>query len=553
MTKSKPPVLEVSDLTVDFEVDGTWVRAVDGLSYELGEREVLAIVGESGSGKTQSSMALLGLLPRNGRATGSVRLDGRELLGLRNKELSAIRGKAVGVVFQEPMTAMNPVYTISYQISEVLRRHMGMDKARAHRRVVELLELVEMPEPEASADKYPHQMSGGQLQRAVIAQAIACEPRVLVADEPTTALDVTVQATILDLLRDLRDRIDSSIVLITHDLGVVADLADRVLVMRNGVLVESGNAEDIFNRPTAAYTQDLLAAVPILTTVATEPHEDEQVVDSPIVAARDLEITYGAGRGAARFVAVDGVTFSIDRGEILGLVGESGSGKSTIGQAMVGLVPVSGGSLAIDGVELNGVSARALRELRRRVAVVFQDPGSSLDPRMLVGDSIAEPLWLNKLAEGDELERRVEELLDQVHLPRSMRTRFPHELSGGQRQRIGIARAMALRPAVLIADEPTSALDVSVQDKVLDLFEELQDEHGFACLFISHDLAVVERLSDRIAVLNRGRLAEEGPTGQILHAPADPYTQRLLAAVPVPHPEQQAVRREERLRLANAE
>jgi len=579
-TATKAPILEVRGLGVDFFVEGEWYPAAIDMDYEVRPGEVLGIVGESGSGKTQSSMSLIGLLPPNGRARGSAKLDGRELVGLTHKQLSRIRGKDVAVIFQEPMTALNPVYTVGFQIVETLRTHFDMGPSAARERAIELLRLVDIPDPERSVDKYPHQLSGGQRQRAMIAQALSCDPKLLIADEPTTALDVTVQAEILKLMRDLRSRIDSGIILITHDMGVVADLADRVLVMKDGRIVEQGTADDIFNRPQHPYTQQLLAAVPHLgvtvggdaalaeagaaapidghTPATTAPRtgaegEPEAGAEEYAMEARDLVIEY-PGRGRIPpFRAVDGISMTIKRGEVVGLVGESGSGKTTVGRAVVGLLPVTEGSLRIGSRDMAGISADELRELRRHVSIVFQDPGSSLNPRLPIGQSIGEPLLLRKIARGAELNRRVEDLLDQVHLARSMRNRYPHELSGGQRQRVGIARALALNPKLLVADEPTSALDVSVQAKVLELFQELQREHGFACLFISHDLAVVEMLSSRIAVMHNGKLVEQGPRDQILRTPQDDYTRRLLAAVPVPNPEEQRIRRETRDRLLEEE
>ena len=569
---AKAPILEVRDLSVEFFVDGEWFPAAIDVTYDVRPGEVLAIVGESGSGKTQSSMSLIGLLPPNGRATGSAKLGGKELLGLSHKQLSSVRGKEVAVIFQEPMTALNPVYTIGFQIAETLRVHLDMSPKQARARAIELLSMVDIPDPEGSVDKYPHQLSGGQRQRAMIAQALACEPKLLIADEPTTALDVTVQAEILKLMRDLRNRIDSGIVLITHDMGVVADLSDRVMVMKNGRVVESGSSDAIFNRPEHPYTRQLLDAVPHLgseTFAAQGLHGEHPVAaeegtlevhETPAPAAvkqftefaleaKDLIIEYpGRGRVPA-FRAINGIDLTIGKGEVVGLVGESGSGKTTVGRAAVGLLPVAGGSLKVNGVELAGVKAKDLRSVRQDVSIVFQDPGSSLNPRMPIGESIGEPLKLHKIAEGAELNKRVEDLLDQVNLPRAMRNRYPHELSGGQRQRVGIARALALSPKLLIADEPTSALDVSVQARVLELFQQLQAEYGFACLFISHDLAVVEILSNRIAVLNHGDLVEVGPREQILHQPKELYTQRLLAAVPVPNPAEQKLRRETRDRL----
>ncbi|GEN79637.1 ABC transporter ATP-binding protein [Actinotalea fermentans] len=575
---TKAPILEARGLGVDFFVEGEWYPAAIDMDYDVRPGEVLGIVGESGSGKTQSSMSLIGLLPQNGRARGSAKLAGKELVGLTHKQLSHIRGKEVAVIFQEPMTALNPVYTIGFQIVETLRTHFDIGPHQARERAIELLRLVDIPDPARSVDKYPHQLSGGQRQRAMIAQALACDPKLLIADEPTTALDVTVQAEILKLMRDLRSRIDSGIILITHDMGVVADLADRVLVMKDGRIVESGTSDEIFNRPTHPYTQQLLAAVPHLgATVGGDAALAEAGASAPITAtgaatteprtepttaatenlfaleARDLVIEYpGRGRIPA-FRAVDGISMDIKRGEVVGLVGESGSGKTTVGRAVVGLLPVTEGSLKIGGHEMVGIGAQELRDLRRSVSIVFQDPGSSLNPRLPIGQSIGEPLLLRKIARGAALNKRVEELLDQVHLAKSMRNRYPHELSGGQRQRVGIARALALSPKLLVADEPTSALDVSVQAKVLDLFQELQREHGFACLFISHDLAVVEILSSRIAVMHNGKLVEQGARDQILRSPRDPYTRRLLAAVPVPNPAEQKIRRETRDRLLEEE
>ena len=558
-TDAKSPILEVRDLGVEFFVDGEWFPAAQDVSYDVRPGEVLAIVGESGSGKTQTSMSLLGLLPTNGRASGSARLAGRELLGLSHKQLSKVRGKDVAVIFQEPMTALNPVYTIGFQIVETLRVHFDISPKAARAKAIELLRMVELPDPEKSVDKYPHQLSGGQRQRAMIAQALACEPKLLIADEPTTALDVTVQAEILKLMRDLRHRVDAGIILITHDMGVVADLSDRVMVMKSGRVVEAGTADEVFNRPQHAYTRQLLAAVPHLgsmstpATVAEAGSVVEPVGTTPAgelaLEANGLVIEYPARGRVPAFRAIKGLDLHIGKGEVVGLVGESGSGKTTVGRAAVGLLPVADGSLKVNGVEMAGIKPKALRAVRQDVSIVFQDPGSSLNPRLPIGESIGEPLKLHRVAEGADLNKRVEALLDHVQLPRAMRNRYPHELSGGQRQRVGIARALALEPRLLIADEPTSALDVSVQARVLELFQELQREYGFACLFISHDLAVVEILSRRIAVMSKGDLVEVGPREQILHHPREDYTRRLLAAVPVPDPAEQKLRREERDRL----
>jgi len=478
------------------------------------------------------------------------------------------------MIFQEPMTALNPVYTVGFQIAEMLRSHRSLSPSAARTRAIELLDLVEIPDPAGRVDAYPHQLSGGQRQRAMIAQALACDPVLLIADEPTTALDVTVQAEILKLMRDLRDRIDAGIVLITHDMGVVADLSDRVLVMQRGRIVEGGTASEVFHNPKDAYTQQLLAAVPHLGSVVTAASgasangsappvtagshplpatlasaSEASGATSMVVDLREIAIEYPKRRRVPAFRAVDGVSLSIGAGEVVGLVGESGSGKTTIGRAIVGLLPFVQGTASILGTNMVGADKDAVRRVRREVSFVFQDPGSSLNPRLPIGESIGEPLLLQDMAKGAELSKRVEGLLDRVHLARDLRNRYPHELSGGQRQRVGIARALALGPKLLIADEPTSALDVSVQAKVLELFQELQDEIGFACLFISHDLAVVEILAQRIAVMQHGRLVEVGTRQEILTNPQDPYTKRLLAAVPVPDPDEQRLRRVERDRL----
>ncbi|KQR12299.1 ABC transporter ATP-binding protein [Cellulomonas sp. Leaf334] len=564
-TDTRTPVLQVRDLGVDFYVDGTWYPAATGISYDVRPGEVLAIVGESGSGKTQSSMALMGLLPPNGRARGSAVIGDRELIGMPPHKLRRIRGKEIAMIFQEPMTALNPVFTIGFQIVETLRTHFEMGPADARVRALELLRLVEIPNPETRIDAYPHQLSGGQRQRAMIAQALACDPKLLIADEPTTALDVTVQAEILKLMRDLRSRIDSGIVLITHDMGVVADMADTMIVMKDGKVVEQGEARQLFSNPQHPYTIKLLDAVPHLgrstetepSATSATPVQDATAATTTdravVLEAQQMVIEYPGRRRTPAFRAVDGVDLTIRAGEVVGLVGESGSGKTTIGRAIVGLQPVTGGSLRIVGQDMVGASTKDLKPLRTKVGMVFQDPGSSLNPRLPIGESIAEPLLLHRGLKGTAMSKAVETLLDQVQLPRAMRNRYPHELSGGQRQRVGIARSLALEPQLLVADEPTSALDVSVQATVLALFQDLQREHGFACLFISHDLAVVEMLADRIAVMHNGKLVEVGETAQVVNHPRDPYTQRLLAAVPVPDPAAQQARREARDALLEAQ
>jgi peptide/nickel transport system ATP-binding protein len=541
---TRQPILDVSGLTVEFWVDGDWIPAAIDLEYTVAPGEVLAIVGESGSGKSTSSMALLGLLPENARISGSVKLMGEEILGAKPDRLREIRGGKIAVIFQEPMTALNPAYTVGFQIVETLQTHdPALTKAAARTQAVTLLEMVEMPDPTKAFNSYPHQLSGGQRQRAMIAQAISCDPVLLIADEPTTALDVTVQAEILDLLRDLHRRLDSSIVLITHDMGVVADLADHVMVMKDGRTVETGTSTQVFKTPQMPYTKLLLESVPRLDIPAARP---DSARTEMVLSLNNVSVDYPKRGRVPAFRAVENATLEIGKGEILGLVGESGSGKTTVGRAVVGLLPVAEGALTVDGQPMAGLSAKELRAVRRNIGIVFQDPGSSLNPRWPVGQSIAEPLELSGEFDRVTQEKRVTELLDQVELPHSYRNRYPHELSGGQRQRIGIARALALRPKLLVADEPTSALDVSVQARVLDLLQAIQKELQFACLFVSHDLAVIDLLADRIAVMHRGKIVEQGLANQILRSPREAYTKQLIDAVPIPDPEEQRKRRESR-------
>jgi len=547
--KSSQAVLEVDNYSVDFWVDGVWYPAAIDMKFQVQAGKVLAIVGESGSGKSTTAMGLMDLLASNARVSGSVKVRGEEMIGAKKALLRKIRGRDVAYIFQEPMTALNPVYTIGFQIVETLRSHFDMGPNEAKTRAIELLTMVEIPNPEGSFQKYPHQLSGGQRQRAMIAQSLACDPALLVADEPTTALDVTVQAEILDLIRGLKDRLNSAILLITHDMGVVADLADDILVMKDGLSVEKGTADQIFNRPAHPYTQQLLAAVPKLGSVAVRTLSKEQKSKEPVLRLKNVSIEYPKNGRIPAFRAVTDFSLEIFPGEIVGLVGESGSGKTTVGRAAIGLLPAVEGSIEIVGRDISKPSDKELREIRRHTGIVFQDPASSLNPRLPIGESIGEPLFLSGDAKGAALDKAVEELLDQVELPRSYRNRYPHELSGGQRQRVGIARALALTPDLLIADEPTSALDVSVQARFLDLLQELQGKLNFACLFISHDLAVVDILSHRIAVMQNGFLVEVGDRDQILKNPQHEYTKMLISAVPVPDPAEQKIRREARLAL----
>ena len=535
--------LSLSNLEVTFQTDGGQVHAVNGVTFDVAPGEVVAVVGESGSGKSVSSRAILGLLPPSAEVGGSVMLGDRQLLGMPNDQLRPIRGDQVSMVFQEPSTALNPVYTVGWQIIEGIQAHTAISKKDARKRAVELLEMVGMPDPEHRVDYYPHQLSGGQKQRVVIAMAIACEPDVIIADEPTTALDVTVQAAILELLLSLRERLGTAIVLITHNMGVVADMADRVVVMYRGNVVETAPSRELFASPKHPYTRALLDAVPHLGRANGPGLVDANEL---VLKVDDLVVEFPGRFGQPTFRAVDHVSLEVRKGEVLGLVGESGSGKSTIGRATVGLQQPTSGTIDVSGNRISGLSDRQLRPYRSRFGFVFQDPASSLNPRMSIGQCIAEPLHVQTDMTEKEIDAKVRSLLESVELGGSYAERFPHELSGGQRQRVSLARALSLDPDLLIADEPTSALDVSVQARVLELFTELQHRLQFACLFISHDLAVVDTLANRVAVMQNGKLVEVGPRDQVLGNPQEEYTKRLIAAVPVPDPIEQRRRREER-------
>ncbi|KNH13903.1 peptide ABC transporter ATPase [Arthrobacter sp. ZBG10] len=547
------PVLAINNLSVTFATDGGDVHAVRGVSLDVRPGEVLAIVGESGSGKTVTAKTILGLLPETATSSGTVLINGADVISVSPGRLRQIRGRDVAMVFQEPSTALNPVFTVGWQIAEGLRAHADKESGRklssreAKERAIEALRKVGIPDPEKRVNYYPHQFSGGQKQRVVIAAALALNPGLIVADEPTTALDVTVQAEILALLRDLRDKYGTSIVLITHNMGVVADLADRVVVMYRGDIVEEASARTLFAEPRQDYTKDLLAAVPHLgrdsasATLSTRAHQGAEV----LVEAKDLVIEYPGRLGAPAFRAVDGVSLTLSKGEVFGLVGESGSGKTTIGRAIAGLNRTTGGSLKVLGFEMLGMKERAFKPLRKDIGFVFQDPAASFNPQLTIGDCIAEPMLIHTKPSPAQARQRVAGLLESVQLPASYAGRYPHELSGGQRQRASLARALSLNPRLLIADEPTSALDVSVQAKVLELFRDIQEEFGFGCLFISHDLAVVDILSQWVGVLYKGKLVEQGIGSQVMGNPGHDYTKRLVASLPVPDPDEQARRREE--------
>lgn len=591
-------VLCLREFGVTFPAQGGEdVVASQQINLDLIKGQVLALVGESGSGKSVTAMGALGLLSANALVSGSAVLDccrqNQELVGAAREILDQVRGEHVGVIFQEPTTALDPLFTVGDQIAEAIAIHGEGKRKRTtarQRRAVRTQVLNALSraglggdqrETERIADSYPHQLSGGQLQRACIALATANNPSVLIADEPTTALDVTVQAEILDLLRQLASE-GVAVLLITHDMGVVADVADAVAVMRHGRIIERGDVRTIFASPSHDYTRQLLAAVPRLNSlrggagsgadtgagdggaavsgaglakVAAVNSDDaasegdgvaSRVGDSaqPLVHIENLDVVYRNGRRQVH--AVRGVSFDIARGQVLGLVGESGSGKSTIAGTLTGLVPIHSGSVQVDGLEVAGASGRKLRGVRSQTGIVFQNPASSLNPRRSVGASIGQPLQLHTNLTNAQRRQRVNELLEAVRLPASMAQRYPHEMSGGQRQRVAIARALALQPQLLIADEPTSALDVSVQAVVLELLASLQRELGFACLFVSHDLAVVEQVASQVVVLRQGQVVEAGKTTKVLSAPSDPYTQALVAAVPVPDPIIQAQRRVKR-------
>jgi peptide/nickel transport system ATP-binding protein len=558
-----PPILSVRSLTTSFGTADGREPAVRGVSFDIAPRETVAVVGESGSGKSVTALSIMRLIPpASCSITGSVRLCGKELLTLPDAQMCRVRGNEIAMVFQEPMTSLNPVLTIGFQIAEALVIHRGWSRSEAEAETIRLLEKVRIPAAKSRFHDYPHRFSGGMRQRVMIAMALACKPKLLIADEPTTALDVTIQAQILEIIKELQQDEGMSVLFITHDMGVVAEIADRTVVMYNGEAVEAGVTNDIFARPQHPYTRSLLAAVPKLGAMAGRgrpmrfaivdratgesdvPSEVPDTVDAserPLLEVANLttrfDIRTGVlGQVSGRLHAVENISFSVRAGETLALVGESGCGKSTTGRSLMRLVEPNAGLVLLDGVDLLKLGPADLREQRKRMQMIFQDPFASLNPRMQVGSAIAEPLRINKLVGRAEIPERVAELLRRVGLQPEMASRFPDEFSGGQRQRICIARALSTEPKLIVADESVSALDVSVKAQVVNLMLDLQARMGLAYLFISHDMAVVERVSHRVAVMYRGEIVEIGPREAVFQYPQHPYTRRLMAAVPIADP-----------------
>lgn len=541
----KQSILTVEKLRIGFKSKTGINTAVHELSFELNAGETLAIVGESGSGKSISSLALLGLLPKSATIeSGSVHLHGQDILKMKESELRRIRGGKIAMIFQEPMTALTPVLSIGEQLIEGILCHQMISKQQAYKTAVEMLRVARIPEAEKRMQQFPHQLSGGMRQRVMIAMALACRPQILVADEPTTALDVTVQAQILSLMKTLQQEFGTAIILVTHDMGVVAEMADRVLVMCQGRQIEKGTVLQVLKTPQAAYTQKLLGAVPVMGNVKDSRQLISASVSArPLLEINDLSVRFDIREGLlsrvkSRVHAVEQVSFSIAKGETLALVGESGSGKSTIGRAILNLIPIETGAVRFKGRDITGWSNRLMRPLRNDMQMIFQDPMASLNPRNKVWKLVAEPMQIHTRCSKAERYQKTLKLFERVGLSEQDMQRYPHQFSGGQRQRICIARALATDPDIIVADECVSALDVSVQAQIIELMKSLQDERCLSYLFISHDLAVVEQISHRVAVMNMGQIVELGDTQSVLHMPQHVYTQKLIAAVPSIDPEQ---------------
>ncbi|MGE6740388.1 ABC transporter ATP-binding protein [Allorhizobium pseudoryzae] len=563
------PVLSVRNLTTSFRADGGWKSVVRNVSFDVAAGETVAIVGESGSGKSVTSLSIMRLLAESSsRIEGDIRLNGRNLLSLSEKEMRGVRGNEVAMIFQEPMTSLNPIFTIGRQISEVLTRHKGMSQAEARAETIRMLERVRIPNAASRFDEYPHQFSGGMRQRVMIAMALASRPKLLIADEPTTALDVTIQGQILELIKSLQEEENMAVLFITHDMGVVAEIADRTVVMFRGDAVEAGATEEIFHRGEHPYTRALLSAVPKLgsmtgeetprrfpvvdtaTGITTQPaaSEHSKVQSSPILEVRNLVTRFPVRSGlfnrqTGSVHAVENVSFDLRQGETLSLVGESGCGKSTTGRSIMRLIEPTSGEIQLDGFNVRNLGTLELQRMRKSIQMIFQDPFSSLNPRMTVGQAIAEPFLKHKMGTTRQARDKTVDLLDKVGLSAAVMNRYPHEFSGGQRQRVAIARALSLDPKVIVADESVSALDVSIKAQVCNLLLDLQESLDLAFLFISHDMAVVERVSHRVAVMYLGEIVEIGPRAAVFENPQHPYTKKLMAAVPVPDPARRGIRR----------
>jgi peptide/nickel transport system ATP-binding protein len=549
-----PILLQVRDLSTHFPIRTGVVKAVDGISFEVARGKTLCVVGESGSGKSVTARSILQIVDEPGRiVAGSMvmnRADGSSVdlakLNPRGKEIRSVRGAEIAMIFQEPMSSLSPVHSVGNQIVEVLRLHLGMSKSEARSRCIELLTQVEIPNPAQAIDRYTFEFSGGMRQRVMIAMALACNPQLLIADEPTTALDVTTQAEILDLISRLQVSHGMAVMFITHDMGVVAEIADQVIVMHNGRIVETGAVDQIFHAPTHEYTRMLIGSVRKLGHKA-QIRVDRPAADAaqqPILQVRDLSMHFKSGKTTTK--AVDGVSLSLLPGESLGIVGESGSGKTTMGRCLMRVYEPTAGSMdyrQTDGtmIDIARADKTTLAQCRREMRMIFQDPVSSLNPRMTVAQIVGEPLLVNGLAKGKALDERVADLLQSVGLEPAWRERYPHAFSGGQRQRIGIARAIALNPRIIVADEATAALDVSLRSQMLDLLLSLQDTLGLSFIFISHDIAVIRYFCDRVAVMYQGRVVETGPTDQVCDAPAHDYTKALLSAIPRPDPRERQI------------
>uniref|UniRef100_UPI00289A89A4 ABC transporter ATP-binding protein n=1 Tax=Paracoccus sp. TaxID=267 RepID=UPI00289A89A4 len=556
------PILSISDLSTSFKVAGTWRDVVRNISFDIGPRETVAVVGESGSGKSVTAMSVMRLLGKNARVSGSITFEGRELLQLPDDEMQKIRGNRIGMIFQEPMTSLNPVLKIGDQITEVLMQHRGMDHAAACAEAARLLDRVRIPSAQTRLNEYPMNFSGGMRQRVVIAIALACAPKLLIADEPTTALDVTIQAQILELIKTLQEEEGMSVLFITHDMGVVAEISDRTVVMYRGDLVETDTTAKLFKGAAHPYTRALLSAVPQLGSMTgqarplrfpvvdmasgriSEVKPTAQTVRNdlePVLRVQNLVTRFPVKKGIlrrtiGRIHAVEDISFDLHAGETLALVGESGCGKSTTGRSVIRLTEMTSGTVQIEGRDVGAASKQKLADIRRDAQMIFQDPYESLNPRMRIGAAIAEPMIAHGLATPDQAHKRVGELLEKVGLSAQMADRFAHEFSGGQRQRVCIARALALNPKLIVADESVSALDVSIKAQVINLMLDLQEDLGLGYLFISHDMAVVERISHRVAVMYLGQIVEIGSRAAVFENPQHPYTRKLMSAVPIADP-----------------